>query len=83
MIQVPAALYAEFDDQYNRLVDYLESANNAGSIDNDKRQTATVPIEDITGNREIDEAIRDAIRNASTKCFNCKIENLNLISPEY
>lgn len=74
MIQVPAALYAEFDDQYNRLVDYLESANNAGSIDNDKRQTATVPIEDITGNREIDEAIRDAIRNASTKCFNCKIE---------
>lgn len=37
LIQVPVGLYIQFDDQYNRLVDYIDSAINAGNIDSGGR----------------------------------------------
>lgn len=76
LIQVPVGLYVQFDDQYNRLVDYIESALNAGNIDNDRNGDKYDNI--VSPNGTIDPrhlaAIKSAIRKASNDCFACKIE---------
>lgn len=78
LIQVPAALYVEIDDQYNRLVDYIESAVNSGSIDTgntgaaDNYATYSYQEGDFR-QTETAQAVREAIRRASNDCFNCNI----------
>nr|DAD57531.1 MAG TPA: hypothetical protein [Bacteriophage sp.] len=76
LIQVPVGLYIQFDDQYNRLVDYIESALNAGNIDNDGNGDKFDDV--VSPNGAISPkylaAIKSAIRKASNDCFACKIE---------
>ena len=78
LIQVPAALYVEIDDQYNRLVDYIESAVNSGSIDTGNTGATDNYVsysyqEGDFRQTEIAQAVREAIRRASNDCFNCNI----------
>lgn len=76
LIQVPVGLYIQFDDQYNRLVDYIDSAINAGNIDNDGAGGQSDNV--VSPNGAIDpghiSAIKNAIRKASNDCFACNIE---------
>ena len=76
LIQVPAALYVEIDDQYNRLVDYIESAVNSGSVNLGGGADNSVSYTYQDGDfkqTEIAQAVREAIRRASNDCFNCNI----------
>ena len=76
LIQVPAALYVEIDDQYNRLVDYIESAVNSGSVNLGGGADNSVSYTYQEGDfkqTEIAQAVREAIRRASNDCFNCSI----------
>lgn len=76
LIQVPAALYVEIDDQYNRLVDYIESAVNSGSVNLGSGADNSVSYTYQEGDfkqTEIAQAVREAIRRASNDCFNCSI----------
>jgi hypothetical protein len=76
LIQVPVGLYIQFDDQYNRLVDYIESALNAGNIDNDRTGDQFDNIVSPSGTispRHL-AAIKSAIKKASNDCFACNIE---------
>lgn len=76
LIQVPVGLYIQFDDQYNRLVDYIESALNAGNIDNDGNGDKLDDVVHPNGaiNPKHLAAIKSAIRKASNDCFACNIE---------
>ena len=76
LIQVPVGLYIQFDDQYNRLVDYIESALNAGNIDNDGNGDKLDDVVHPDGaiNPKHLAAIKSAIRKASNDCFACNIE---------
>ena len=76
LIQVPVGLYIQFDDQYSRLVDYIESALNAGNIDNDGNGDKLDDVVHPDGaiNPKHLAAIKSAIRKASNDCFACNIE---------
>lgn len=76
LIQVPVGLYIQFDDQYNRLVDYIEGALNAGNIDNDGNGDKLDDVVHPNGaiNPKHLAAIKSAIRKASNDCFACNIE---------
>lgn len=73
LIQVPAALYVEIDDQYNRLVDYIESAVNSGNTGATDNYATYSYQEGDFRQTETAQAVREAIRRASNDCFNCNI----------
>lgn len=73
LIQVPAALYVEIDDQYNRLVDYIESAVNSGNTGVADNYATYSYQEGDFRQTEIAQSVREAIRRASNDCFNCNI----------